>query len=129
MLVASPEEKSLGKANHYYFMWTTLTLLIFLGFYLNYVTSAKTRQSLPPLIQDYTNKYRVGLRRIGMVLLFLALIISTQQLGWGSGVFIFTILLMTVASLIILLAPLELLQPIPLFLGLSMLIITENLLL
>lgn len=111
-------------------MWTTLTFLIFIGFYLNYVTSAKTRQSLPPLIQDYTNKYRVGLRRIGMVLLFLALIISTQQLGWGgSGVFIYLILLMTVASLIILLAPLELLQPIPLFLGLSLLIITENLLL
>lgn len=81
------------------------------------------------MFQDYTNKYRVGLRRIGMVLLFLALIISTQQLGWGSGVFIFTILLMTIASLIILLAPLEILRPLPLLLGLTLLIITENLLL
>ncbi|MBC6998157.1 DUF3325 family protein [Cytophaga sp. FL35] len=108
-------------------MWTISTLLIFIGFYLNYVTSAKTSKNNSELIQKYVGRHRVSLKCMGLFVLLLALIICTQQLGWASGIFIFIILLMTVASSIILLAPLEILRPLPLLLGLTLLIITENL--
>lgn len=42
-------------------MWTTLTLLILLGFYLNYVTSAKTIKANSELIQKYVSGRRANL--------------------------------------------------------------------
>ncbi|WP_371743299.1 DUF3325 family protein [Pseudozobellia sp. WGM2] len=106
-------------------MWSLLTILIFVGFFLNYVASMKMK------LDSFIGLYkRVGQRRgsfkmVGLTFLILALAICINQLGYGSGVFIYFILLMTLGSLIVLLAPLKLIRPIPIFIFIALVIITE----
>jgi hypothetical protein len=91
-------------------MVTFISLLIFISFYLFYGTSKKMA-----VIQSFGVERWIGeqvniSKLIGSALMIISLGLSCYQWGWGSGVFTFSILLMTLASLVILLAPLQLLN-------------------
>jgi hypothetical protein len=82
----------------------TLSLVAFLvssGFYSLYAASVRT-VAANRMIHRRTVAQAMGL---GLMLIALALAISTE--GLGAGIFTFFIILMTLGSLIILLAPLN----------------------
>lgn len=106
-------------------MWSLLTTLIFIGFYFNYATSKKMKLDSFIGFHKGFDQRRGSFKMVGLTFLILALAICINQLGYGSGVFIYFILLMTLGSLIVLLAPLKLIRPIPIFIFIALAILTE----
>ena len=91
-------------------MVTAISFLVFLGFYLLYSTSKKMTGVGVLGFETWVVDHCIASKYISLALLILSLGLSIWLWGVGSGVFTFFILLMTIASLIILLAPLRLLS-------------------
>ena len=108
-------------------MWSLTIVLIFSGFYLNYCSSNKVNPKNNFGVETWIKEQGRTFEYIGLGILVLALIISINFLGLGSGIFIYSILLMTIGSLVILLAPLHMITPIRLGLFLALLVTFENL--
>ena len=88
-------------------MMTLIIALSFLGFYSLYNGSQKAdlRQSL--LVEIWLQDKPVIAKAVGLSLNFVALITSMWAYGAGSGIFLFFVVLMTVGSLVVLIAPLK----------------------
>lgn len=91
-------------------MATLISLLTFIAFYLLYGTSKKMVAVGELGIEKWTGENKKIAQIASMALMIFSLGLSCFYWGLGSGVFTFLILLMTVASLVILLAPLRLLN-------------------
>lgn len=91
-------------------MATGISLLTFIAFYLFYGTSKKMASVGELGIEKWTGENRKIAQIAGLALMVFSLGLSCFYWGLGSGTFTFFIILMTVASLVILLAPLRLLN-------------------
>lgn len=91
-------------------MVTFISLLTFMAFYLLYGTSKKMASAGELGIGKWTGEHKKIAQAASLALMILSLGLSYFLWGLGSGTFTFFILLMTVASLVILLAPLRLLN-------------------
>ncbi|WP_375325193.1 hypothetical protein [Flagellimonas sp. GZD32] len=91
-------------------MATGISLLTFISFYLLYSTSKKMSAVGNLGFEPSIAEHRKTAIYIGLALMILSLGLSCYHWGFGSGTFTFFILLMTISSLVILLAPLQLLN-------------------
>lgn len=91
-------------------MVTIISLLTFIAFYLLYSTTKKTSAVGVLGFEQTVRAHGKASKYISLALMILSLGLSCFYWGIGSGTFTFFILLMTVASLVILLAPLRLLN-------------------
>ena len=91
-------------------MVTGISLLVFIAFYLLYSTSKKMYPISNLGFEEFTGEHEKASKYISLALMILSLGLSCLYWGMSSGIFAFFILLMTVASLVILLAPLRLLN-------------------
>ncbi|MFH6602134.1 hypothetical protein ACEZ3G_01500 [Maribacter algicola] len=81
-----------------------ITLLVFFGFYSLYGTSKRVELSRSQ-INLWLHEHPKFSKVTGIVLLLLALIFSAMIYGMGAGIFTALVLLMTIASLVILVFP------------------------
>lgn len=88
-------------------MLTVSIFLIFIGFYFLYITSKRAdyRSELGIYKWGHANAFQS--KYIGILLIVLGLLLDIYLLGWGSGIFSFFVVLMTLASLIILISPIR----------------------
>lgn len=91
-------------------MVTIISLLTFFAFYLLYGTSKKTVSAGNLDFERWTGANKKASQYASLALMILSLGLSCFYWGIGSGTFTYFILLMTIASLVILLAPLRLLN-------------------
>ena len=91
-------------------MATGITLFIFIGFYLLYGTSQKMAMTGSLGLEKWIGGHAKISKYSGSALLIVSLGLSCIYWGAASGTFTFFIILMTIASLVILLAPLRLLN-------------------
>ncbi|MHA7865028.1 hypothetical protein [Flagellimonas marinaquae] len=91
-------------------MVTLISLLMFGAFYLLYATSKKMAGVGELGIEQWTGKHPTSARYISLALMIISLGLGCFYWGLGSGIFTFLILLMTVASLVVLLTPLRLMN-------------------
>lgn len=91
-------------------MATGISLIVFIGFYLLYGTSQKMAMvdglGLEKWIGGHVNLSKYS----GLALLIVSLGLSCWYWGAASGTFTFFVILMTIASLVVLLAPLRILN-------------------
>lgn len=86
-------------------MLSTAFLLIFTGFYLQYNLSRKVKARHKPSWLGYMARNARLTRIAGVGTTMLAMGIMIAQLGIGSGLFGFVVVLMCSASLIVVLSP------------------------
>ncbi len=91
-------------------MVTVISLLTFIAFYSLYGTSKKMAMVGDLGFEKWIRKHKKASQYFSLALMILSLGLSCFYWGLGSGTFTFFILLMTVASLVVLLAPLRLLN-------------------
>ena len=91
-------------------MVTLISLLTFVAFYLLYSTSKKMAAASELGAEKWIGEHKKASQLASLALMILSLGLSCFYWGIGSGTFTYIILLMTVASLIILLAPLRLMN-------------------
>ncbi|KAB5488223.1 MULTISPECIES: hypothetical protein [Flagellimonas] len=106
-------------------MSTGITLLIFIGFYLLYGTSQKMAMTGSLGLEKWIGGHAKISKYSGSALLIVSLGLSCIYWGAASGTFTYFVILMTIASLVILLAPLRILNPWFLTLTLIISIICE----
>jgi len=100
-------------------------LLVIIGFYLLYTTSKKMDA---PRLFGFENQLlqnKAVSKIIGLLLLILSCVLTVIVFGLGAGIFLFFINLMTVASLIVLLAPLKLFNAKILFIVMACCVVAE----
>jgi hypothetical protein len=88
-------------------MVTLIVVISLLGFFLLYNTSKKADLSRSFFIELWVQDNPKAGKLMGLLLISIALLISLFYFGIGSGIFLFFIILMTVASLVVLIAPLR----------------------
>lgn len=88
-------------------MVTFIVILSSLGFYMLYNTSKRADLSRSFFIELWVQDNPKAGKAMGLSLNFIALVISLFYFGIGSGIFLFFVILMTVASLVVLIAPLR----------------------
>lgn len=91
-------------------MVTFISLLTLIAFYLMYGTSKKMAAVGNLGLEKWSGEHKKPSQLASLALMIFSLGLSCFYWGIGSGTFTFFILLMTVASLVILLAPLRLLN-------------------
>ncbi len=91
-------------------MVTLIVALTFMAFYLLYGTSKKMAAVGDLGLEKWSAENQKVSQWVSLVLMILSLGLSCHYWGLGSGTFTFFILLMTVASLTLLMAPLRLLN-------------------
>lgn len=91
-------------------MFTGISLLTSISFYLLYSTSKKMSAIGNLGFEKSIGEHGRASKYIGLALMILSLGLSCFYWGIGAGTFTFFIILMTIASLVILLAPLRLLN-------------------
>ncbi|KGL62984.1 hypothetical protein PHEL85_0012 [Polaribacter sp. Hel1_85] len=84
--------------------------IVFISFYLFYKTSKKTIKHSPKKLDKWIVNNNQLTKIIASILLLNSIIASIYLFGFASGFLLFFILLMTVGSLIIIVAPLKLIQ-------------------
>ncbi|AGA79540.1 hypothetical protein [Echinicola vietnamensis] len=88
-------------------MITLATLIIFLGFYTLYNTSKKAPLLLSNHLEKWAHSHPGPAKAIGLLLLSLGMLIAMFDSGVGAGMFTFLVILMTVASLVVVVTPLK----------------------
>ena len=106
-------------------MATGISLLVFIAFYLLYSTSKKMATVGNLGVETWLSEHAKTSKYTALALLTLSLGLSCFYWGLGSGAFTFFIILMTVASLVILLAPMRLLTYTSLVCALAMSLLFE----
>jgi hypothetical protein len=91
-------------------MVSLLALFVFIGFYFWYAGSERVKPDGVLGVESLIRKHSYIGKTVGTAFLILSCSLSVLYLGFGAGIFTFFILLMTLGSLIILLAPLGLLN-------------------
>ena len=87
-----------------------ICLSCFLGFYLSYCTSKKTKNVTILGFEYWAENNQTISKAVAMALLIIALAMAIVYLGWGAGMLLFFICIMTIGSLVILLTPLQLIN-------------------
>lgn len=87
-------------------MITIIVCITFLGFMFAYYTSKRAQIPRTPLA-NWSRKNGSKSNTMGVVLMILGLLGSIYQLGTTSGIFSFLVILMTVASLTVMVYPLH----------------------
>lgn len=88
-------------------MLTTSIFLIFIGFYFLYITSKRTDYSSELAVYKWGHTNTSQSKYLGVLFIILGLLLDIFLLGWGSGIFSFFVVLMTLASLIVLISPIR----------------------
>lgn len=88
-------------------MTTLLFFNVFFGFFLCYNTSKRAELNSNFVLVKIGQRLPHASKVIGMLLMAVALAGSILYYGFGSGIFAFFIILMTMGSMIVLLAPLR----------------------
>lgn len=91
-------------------MTTLLFFISLIGFFLLYNTSKKVKLKRSFLLEEIAQKNPKYSKITGMSLISLALIGSILYWGMGAGIFAFFVVLMTVGSAVVLMAPLKYLR-------------------
>ncbi len=91
-------------------MATLISIITFSGFYLLYTASQKMVAVDNLGFEKWIGRHINFSKYSGLALLIVSLGLSCFHWGTGSGTFTFLIMLMTIASLIVLLAPLRILN-------------------
>ncbi|MEO9511695.1 MAG: hypothetical protein ABJN84_13195 [Flavobacteriaceae bacterium] len=91
-------------------MVTGISVITFIAFYLLYCTSAKMAVTDVSGMEKWVGNHKSLSKYIGLALLIISMCSSFWHWGLGSGAFSFFVLLMVIASLTVLLAPLRLLN-------------------
>ncbi|MDR7130314.1 hypothetical protein J2X69_002664 [Algoriphagus sp. 4150] len=99
--------------------------LTLIGFEFFYQTSKKAILSRPPQVAYWFGANESLAKFIGFGLLLMALVLSINYLGWGSGIFAFLCMLMMVGSLVVLISPIWKLNISWLFAGFVLLLLIE----
>jgi len=87
-------------------MLLSITLIVFIGFYFCYIASQKAAVSKLPL--RLWAKSNAGMSKsIGGFFVLGALLLYVAQTGIGAGIFYGLVALMTVASLVVILLPMQ----------------------
>ena len=81
--------------------------LALIGFYMLYSTSKRAKLILQYDFQKWIIENQKNGKIIGLSLLIVSLLLSILSLGFGSGIFSFLVILMTMASLVVLISPLR----------------------
>ena len=84
--------------------------IVFISFYLFYKTSKKTVKHNPKKLDEWIVKNNQFTKIIASILLLNSIIANIYLFGFASGFLFFFILLMTIGSLIIIVAPLKLIR-------------------
>ena len=87
-------------------MNTILIVLAFFGFFLTYCTSKRAEPSYGT-IYDWGRKFPKKANILGVLLLIFGLVLAVVTLGWGVGAFFYLMALMLLASLTVLISPLN----------------------
>ena len=82
----------------------------FCGFYLYYTTSNKVQAPHPKRIGQWGKRRTETAKGLGLLLFFISCALVVIEFGLGAGVFVFFVFLMTLASLVVLLNPMRLLN-------------------
>lgn len=88
-------------------MTTLLVFLVFIAFFLLYNTSKKAELNRKFLLEKWAQDHVQTSKVIGLCILSGALAMCVVYFGIGSGIFGFFVILMTVASCVVLFAPLR----------------------
>jgi len=88
-------------------MVTLLVFLIFVAFFLLYNTSKKAELNRKFLLEKWAQDHIQASKILGLVILIFAMVQCISYWGTGSGLFAFVVILMTVASCVVLFAPLR----------------------
>jgi len=88
-------------------MVTLATSFSFFGFYMLYSTSKRAPLQLELKLQKQINENEKISTYCAVFLLIVSLLLCIADLGIGAGAFSFLLILMTVGSLIVLVAPLR----------------------
>lgn len=91
-------------------MITASILFTSVGFWCCYQTSQKAALAAPLAWETWLRAHKQQAKLIGLSGFLVGLLVSIQQNGLGSGIFAYLISLTCIASLIIILAPLGLLN-------------------
>lgn len=92
-------------------MYSSAFLFVLIAFYLQYNLSRKVKMRHKPAWLAYMESHALLSRIVGALAAALALAVLVGQLGLGSGIFGFGVVLMCVGSLIVTLAPFRYLRP------------------
>ena len=82
-------------------------ILALIGFYMLYSTSKRAKLILQYDFQKWITENQKSGKIIGLSLIIVSLLISILSLGFGSGIFSFLVILMTMGSLVVLISPLR----------------------
>ncbi|AUP81178.1 DUF3325 family protein [Flavivirga eckloniae] len=86
----------------------TITIALFcLGFFLLSLASKRNRLEVPRFLQKVTKTNNTVIKIVGTVVLISGFVLLGILEGFGTGMFFGLILLMVIASLVVLLSPLE----------------------
>lgn len=88
-------------------MYTIVIGFTTVGFILNYLSSRRVILSSPTVLRTWAYANASTSKGLGLAALTLGLILHIMQLGLGSGIFSFLVILMTAGSLVVLLYPLN----------------------
>lgn len=88
-------------------MLSMVIFLVFTGFYCLYASSNRTEFQGLLRFERPLKQQKAAARAFGSALLLISLALTISSEGVGAGIFSFMVLLMTLGSLIILLAPLQ----------------------
>lgn len=87
------------------FMYSTIFLLLIFSFYLLYNLSKRVKVVAQHSYLKYLKKHRLFSKIVSLVLMGIACVLLVIQLGFGSGIFGFIVVLMSVGCLVVVLAP------------------------
>ncbi|MBU3027893.1 hypothetical protein Q4603_19365 [Zobellia galactanivorans] len=88
-------------------MITLLSLLFFLGFFQLYASSERMPHNQQMLGITWVQQHKLTAKAAGSSLVVLSLLSTGIQYGWGAGLLLGSIMLMTIGSLTICITPLR----------------------
>ncbi|WP_236977301.1 hypothetical protein [Membranihabitans maritimus] len=84
--------------------------ITFLGFFVLYNTSKRAKLSSQLQLETWVQRHAQLSKKIGSGMLITGLVSGVLAFGFASGIFSYLVILMTIASLIVLVAPLRFLN-------------------
>ncbi len=91
-------------------MTSLIILSNLLGFYCFYFSSARIGAKRSTKVEHYIGDHRSTSLAVGIVSMIISLVFSVRVYGEGAGTLLFFVLLSTIASLVILITPLRVLN-------------------
>lgn len=106
-------------------MITFSIVLTWIGFEFFYQTSRKALLHRPEKSATWFEHHEKPAKVYGSILLGIALSLSINQFGVGSGIFAFLCILMLIGSLVVLISPLRIVKPSWILVGIAILFLIE----